>query len=313
MCSSVHKKRVAGEMILEKIIEKSDNSQMEEWAKMLDRKSNIPMPLDGYIVDKQKLEELGDLAKPLTPAEVSDYLNVVGSLIWIVGVRFDVSFALMYLTWHSKAPSYHHLKMAFRIVGYLNNTKALPLCLGGKKPIEVIGYSDASLATGPNSRSVVGELTKLNDEAGTVKAKCKALPGVSLSSFEAELEALFKSMKSIREIQNILDDMEVIRVKPSRGYTDNKAMQQFVKNDGVTKGVKHMEMRLWALRLEYLKGDIRYEHMPGTEIPADLLTKLGPISKHWKYVKDILGLGLMEGKWLKDKDMVRDLLEEDDK
>ena len=88
-------------MILEKIIEKSDNSQMEEWAKMLDRKSNIPMPLDGYIVDKQKLEELGDLAKPLTPAEVSDYLNVVGSLIWIVGVRFDVSFALMYLTWHS--------------------------------------------------------------------------------------------------------------------------------------------------------------------------------------------------------------------
>ena len=99
---------------------------MEEWAKMLDRKSNIPMPLDGYIVDKQKLEELGDLAKPLTPAEVSDYLTVVGSLIWIVGVRFDVSFALMYLTWYSKAPSYHHLKMAFRIVGYLNNTKALP-------------------------------------------------------------------------------------------------------------------------------------------------------------------------------------------
>lgn len=121
-------------------------------------------------------------------------------------------------------------------------------------------------------------------------------------------------MKSIREIQNILDDMEVIiRVKPSRGYTDNKAMQQFVKSDGVTEGVKHMEMRLWALRLEYLKGDIRYEHMPGTEIPADLLTKLGPISKHWKYVKDILGLGLMGGKWLKDKDMVRDLLEEDDK
>ena len=101
------------------------------------------------------------------------------------------------------------------------------------------------------------------------------------------------------------------RVKPSRGFTDNKAMQQFVKSDGVTKGVKHMEMRLWALRLEYLKGDIRFEHMPGTEIPADLLTKLGPITKHWKYVKDILGLGLMGEKWMKQKDLLaKELLEE---
>ena len=293
------------------IIEKSDNSKLKEWDKILDKRSNIPMPMDGYIVDQHKLEELGELAVPLTQAEISDYLTVVGSLIWIAGVRFDVCFALMYLTWNSKAPSYHHLKMAFRLVSYLNNTKELPLCLGGKKQIGVTGYSDASLATGPNSRSIAGEVTKLNEDAGAVKAKCKALVNVNVSSFEAELEALFRSMKSIREIQNILDDMEVERVKPSRGFTDNKAMQQFVKSDGVTKGVKHMEMRLWALRLEYLKGDIRFEHMPGTEIPADLLTKLGPITKHWKYVKDILGLGLMGEKWMKQKDLLaKELLEE---
>ena len=96
-------------------------------------------------------------------------------------MRFDIVFALMYLTWNSKAPRLHHLKMAYHVVTYLNNTRDLPLILGGFDPIQVIGYSDASLGTGPNARSIVGDLVKLGAGAGAVKAKSKAIPGVSLA------------------------------------------------------------------------------------------------------------------------------------
>jgi hypothetical protein len=113
------------------------------------------------------------------------------------------------------------------------------------------------------------------------------------------LESLFRSQKSIRAICNIVDDMNIDRERPSQGYTDNFAMLKFVQGNAVTKGVKHMEMRLCSTRMEYLKGDIIYAHMPGTLMPADLLTKLGHVSNHRIFTANVLGHGLLGDKWTK--------------
>jgi hypothetical protein len=66
------------------------------------------------------------------------------------------------------------MDMAEYTVGYLYTTKDMPLVLGGEDNIEPIVDSDASHGTGPNSRSITGELTRLNEKSGAISAKSKA-------------------------------------------------------------------------------------------------------------------------------------------
>jgi len=62
-------------------------------------------------------------------------------------------------------------------------------------------------------------------------------------------------MKSIARVSNTTDEMNIKAVKPNQAYTDNEAMMKFVKGEGVAKGVRHMEMRMWYIQDEYAKGD----------------------------------------------------------
>jgi hypothetical protein len=46
----------------------------------------------------------------------------------------------------------------------------------------------------------------------------------------------------------------------------------------MAKGVRHIEIRQWFTRDTIQKGQFDLIHMPGVDIPADKLTKLGNIS-----------------------------------
>ena len=77
-------------------------------------------------------------------------------------------------------------------------------------------------------------------------------------------------------------------------YTDNEAMLNFVKGDGITKGVRHMELRMWYTKEMYKRGDIDLKFMSGETIPSNILTKLGTTNQHRAFVIDIMGLKLLE-------------------
>ena len=117
---------------------------------------------------------------------INQYLAIVGSLLWIMGIRFDTSFAVMYLTWATHLPRKHHMTVALRVVAYLMNTVDEPLVLGGSSDLEIITDTDAALGIGPKFRSVIAEFTRLGAGAGAVNAKCMATEDVHLSSFETE-------------------------------------------------------------------------------------------------------------------------------
>jgi hypothetical protein len=219
------------------------------------RKRAVPMPITGFIVKEDELDKLPENTRPhLDKKQIEEYMSIVGSLIWIQGVRMEIIFAVLYLSWFTKAPRVHHLDMAYYCTAYLLNTVELPLVLGGTHPLRVIGYTDASLGTGPKSRSTTAEIIALNEFAGAIFAKATASHIVSLSSFEAELDGTAKVIKSVARVANTLDDMGVDFEKPSQIYSDNLAMIKFVKGEGVAKGVRHMEMRLWYTREEFCKG-----------------------------------------------------------
>ena len=100
-------------------------------------------------------------------------------------------------------------------------------------------------------------------------------------------------MKSANHVDNILTELNVEREGKPKCYNDNKAVIDFIKGDGVAKGVRHMELRMWYTRLEYKAGKLEVEYFPGVHTPADKLTKPGNFTEHKEFTVNIQGLNLL--------------------
>jgi hypothetical protein len=284
----------------------------DRFPKAKERTRNVPMPTSGFIVRDHELEKLPEKKKrKLNMSETSDYMAIVGSLIWIQGVRLDIIFAVLYLSWFTRAPLQHHLDMAMYVIGYLNSTIDLPLVLGGDGDISVNTYFDSSHATGPRLRSTSGLLNKISEKSGAVSAKAHAQTTVKLSSFETELDMTTTGFKAAARIQNILDELGIETARPPRAYNDNEAMINFVKGEGSARGVRHMEMRMWYTRDQYEMGKVDFLYMSGLKIPADKLTKLGYVKEHREFVIAIMGLALLGYDYFMGKPAGNDLQDEE--
>jgi hypothetical protein len=183
--------------------------------------------------------------------------------------------------------------MAKYVIGYLNSTIFMPLILGGTEDIQPHGYSDASLGTGPKSRSISGHLVSLNSTAGAIYAKSSAQISTRMSSWEAELDGVSTAMKSLIRILNILQELKISHIPMAKLYNDNFSMIEFVHGKGVAKGVRHMELRMWYVREKYMQGKINLEYMAGSNLPADKLTKLGSVEDHRNFAHAIMGHKLL--------------------
>ena len=81
------------------------------------RVRKVPIPISGVIIEIDDLT--GEKAVALTRKESETYMEFVGSVIWISGIRFDIKFAVVYLTWYTKDPRKHHMDIAIYLLQYL--------------------------------------------------------------------------------------------------------------------------------------------------------------------------------------------------
>jgi hypothetical protein len=189
------------------------------------------------------------------------------------------------------------MEMAINVLTYAGQTAHLPLVLGGtistNHSINLVGYSDASLGTAPKGRSTTGHLIKLSEQSGAIVAKAKTTTCVVTSSFESELDGAASAFKGIQRIRNILQELEIPFPETQILYSDNKAMVDFIKGNGIAKGVRHMELRMWYLRDRVQRGNMQVVHTDGATLPADKLTKLADRTAHRSFTFNIMGLSLL--------------------
>jgi hypothetical protein len=257
------------------------------------RVKNIPLTSDGFVIDESLYEEekYKSNSQFLEIAEIREYMRLVGSFIWICGIRKDITFAVLYLSWYTQNPRKHHLNMAKALLSYLYHSRDLPLILGGEDVIHPITFTDSSMGTAPKGRSISGESTKLNRQSGAVNVTSSATIGVRLSSFEGELEAFTKGLKSSNRISNILRELDMEYSKPII-YSDNMAMIEFIKGNAVAKGIRHIELKLYYAREQFKIGKADVQYMEGKTIPSDKLTKTFSKTEFHEFRTDILGLKL---------------------
>lgn len=159
---------------------------------------HVPIPQSAFVVKDEDFDAMHpEKSAFLNVKKRSDCLAVVGSLIWISGVRLDILFAVLYLSWATKTPRRHHMHYAIHCLQYLYQTKSMPFVLGGSAILQLEVFSDASLGTAPKGRSTTGHLARLAEKSGAIFAKATATTTVLMSSFKAELDGASTAMKTI--------------------------------------------------------------------------------------------------------------------
>jgi hypothetical protein len=252
----------------------------------------VPIPISGVIVNVEEL--VGEKAVSLTLKESETYMELVGSAIWISGIRFDIKFAVVYLTWFTKDPRVHHMDIAMHMFQYLWHTKSLVLVLGGREKMSALSYCDSSYGKGKNGRSISANIVKMNDRAGAISGKVSATTSTKLSSFEAEMDGRATSAKALLFADHLMEEFKIVERDVPVQYNDNLALKQFLEGNGSAKGIRHIELRMFYLRELGEMGKVKYMFMNGLDIPVDGLTKAKSRKEFEKNRWHIMGHGLLD-------------------
>jgi hypothetical protein len=142
-------------------------------------------------------------------------------------------------------------------------------------------YIDAAYAIHANARSHSGMYVTLGGDeydpssiAGPIFARSVSQKLVTLSSFEAELNAVHQKVMFITLFRSILSDLGFDQTKPSLLLQDNQATILVINRGQEFKGrSKHIDVRYFYITELIQSGVIQVVYCPTNEMIADGLSK----------------------------------------
>ena len=253
-----------------------------------------------------------DKTELLDVAQVQIYQSLIGALQWTIQIgRFDVATAVMTMSRFRAAPRQGHLDRVKRIHGYLSKMrhgvvrirtelpdysdlpqkihewdytcyhgateeipKNLPRPLG--KRVVTTHYFDANLYHDLISgRSVTGILHLFNKTPIDWYSKLQAT--VETATFGSEYVAARTCTEQIIDLRNTLRYLGVPINGPSYVFGDNESVINTASLPHGKLNKRHNALSYHRTREAVAAGIIRLYYIPGSDNPADIL------SKHWDY------------------------------
>jgi hypothetical protein len=230
------------------------------------------------------------------PADKARYATLLGMLIYVLRTRPDVAYAVNRLATRASAPTIKDLDSLRQVANYLYTTSHLELVYNSQDPtqrsavVNLIAYSDAAFLTHRDSKSHSGINFTLGRNTGTFHARSQKQKMVTLSSTEAEVYAAIECTKDIILFREILKELGHPQKEPTTLYMDNKSAIILGQDmTGEHKKARHFMARLRFLIEQVQNSVIKLEHMEGTTLPADVLSKPKPRTGHEANTADLMG------------------------
>ncbi|CAI7800229.1 unnamed protein product [Closterium sp. NIES-53] len=219
------------------------------------------------------------------------YPELVGCLMYLMTyTRPELAYPLSILARYV-APGRHrpeHWEVAKRVLRYLCSTLSMGLVLGGRSPVVLIGYADASwvddLAT---QRSSQGYTLSLG--SGSVSWRSTRSSSVLSSSCEAEIYAGAMVAEELCWLTYLLTDLGERPRSPPVLYVDNKAMIALCQEHGLEHRTKHIALRYFLARELQQRGQLRLAYVASRANTADRFTKALQPGDHQRFCT-VLGL-----------------------
>ena len=241
--------------------------------------------------------KLGKHQAPTTPEEIEymknvPYINAVGSLMYLaIATRPDIAYTVGVLARFSANPGIQHWKAVKHVLRYLKGTANYGITYSptSGNPTSFITYSDADHGGNPDSLKSTGAyVVKMGTGAVDWQSKLQTI--VALSTTEAEYLSAVTAGQTMLWYRNLFEELGYKPTEPSVLCIDNQSAIAVAKDPEHHGRMKHLDLRTYWLRQTVDEKKIAVQHLPITEMPADLLTKV--LSKpKVEYLRALFGLG----------------------
>jgi hypothetical protein len=137
---------------------------------------------------------------------------------------------------------------------------------------KMVAYTDASFAVTEKMQSISGWVIYVNGSPilwGSMKQTV-----VVDSSCSAEYVAASICVKKVKELEHLLEFLEIRCPKPYTVYTDSQAAKAIADNNNALGNVRHLAIRTHLTRCYISLGDIVLEFCITEAMVADLFTKV---------------------------------------
>ena len=222
--------------------------------------------------------------EPISAEAHARFRRILGRLSWMCQTRLDLLVLVGLLSTGQASPKPGHEKALRMVLRYL----ITDMKVGQRFPTEgelpdyaetLLVYTDAGFAPmrSTNRRSITGVC--LVYRGVLLKAFSRHQGSVTLSSCEAELsagqEGIQEGLGLSRTVFQVLKALGLVQVTSLclAWLTDSLSGKMILEASDLQRRSRHVEIRICWLRELMAKGILECAHVPGTENPADALTK----------------------------------------
>ena len=175
------------------------------------------------------------------PTNKERYQRLVGKLIYLTHTRPDISYAVSVVSQFMHDPSDRHMDAVNRILAYLKSSPGKGIMFSKHGHLDISGYTDSDFAGSKLDRkSTSGYVSFFGENLVTWRSKKQNV--VSLSSAEAEYQALHHATKELTWLRLLLRDLGYEPKKPMMIYCDNTAAIEIANNPVQHDRTKHIEL-----------------------------------------------------------------------
>lgn len=212
------------------------------------------------------------------------YLSLVGSLLFATQTRPDAAFAVGTVAQFGGNPGKAHLEAAKRILRYLKGTKDYCLTLGrrGDDAVNLIGWTDSSWASDPDSRRSIGGFV-FEVAGSSVSWSSKKQPTVALSTVEAEYMAASKATTEAIWLRTLLESIGFPQASATIVHADNQGCIALAHNPVSHSRAKHIDIRHHFIRERIQRSKIELKYISTHEMLADIFMKQLPLQSFAKF------------------------------
>ena len=252
-----------------------------------------------------------DTSEFLDAEGTEQYQSIIGSLQWAITLgRFDIATAVMTMSGFRAAPRRGHLKRIQRICGYIAKMRHATIKFRVHKPdysdlpsieydwtytygdvkepmpddapeplgnqVTLTHYVDANLYHDAlTGRSVTGILHMVN--ATPIEWFSKKQATVETATYGSEFVAARTCIEQIIDLRNTLRYLGVPINKSSYMFGDNESVVGSSSIPHAKLHKRHTALSFHKVREAVAAGYVSFNYLPGSDNPADML------SKHWAY------------------------------
>ena len=258
------------------------------------KKRNITRPLSAdWIATKDDCAKNEKEIVQLTEEYRMEYQSVIGSLIYLMNTRPDITFAVTKLAKFMRSPGRPHFKALIHLLGYLRDNAEYGLKYYRKIEDSAVhellcqnditdkhnmfGMCDSSwqdcVDTGRSTGSYM-----IFYQGGLVDFSTFVPVPVAMSTAEAECNAGASAGMAISHMRMLINevngsDADIIWNPSILLLTDSKSAETIVNSEKDVKSLRHCKRRLFYLRQLKREQEIKFEYLSNNYMLADGGTK----------------------------------------